>query len=125
MSVTLRVRPRPRLGAKSGDASELVVVCGGESPANVHEGIELAQLDKSHRRLDVGEVVFEAESNCVAEDDALRPEALPSIPGKAVQAQDVHAFGELRVVGRDHSTFARRDVLVGIEAEARNSGRAD
>jgi hypothetical protein len=67
--------------------------------------------------LEIHDAVVESEVHHFVEPGSLLL-ALPVVGGDAVIAERAHPPGKCRIVGRDHPTFARRDMLDRVEAES-------
>ena len=84
--------------------------------AELEDAIELLQLAEADRGLNVRPPVVEADA------DVMEPAA--AVVGAALVAQAAQYLPLLFRVRHDHSTFARRHLLVRIEGEDGRSARA-
>ena len=103
-----------------GQAGEtLVVALGLRHPPRVMllEPVELAERDAG---VEVAQVQLVAGLEHVVGARSLLLVALPGVARQPVQAQRADARGEFVVAQREHAALARGEILVGVEAEARD-----
>lgn len=80
--------------------------------------LRFLELDQADSGLKVGEIVLEACGLDVVTPRAFGGIALPGIAADAMEAEDAHTIGEVRIFGGDHAALAGSEGFCGVKGEA-------